>query len=187
MIKEKLFRETGAMSELVDKKNKRSEVTASLMNLLNSSTQGGNQYVTFNIGVVDYGIDIKAVQEITAYRPLSRLPNTPPYVKGILNLRGNVISIMDPRIKFGLKEVVFNKTSVIIIFKSLDNTIGMIVDNISDVMTIEKKYIEKPADVSTEINTKFVDGIGKIGEKFVIILNIDKMFSNEVTGLMVNK
>jgi len=166
------------MSELADKKTKRSDITAALMNLLNSSAQGGDQYVTFTIGNEDYGIDIKAVQEITAYRHLSHLPNTPPYVKGILNLRGNVISVMDPRIRFGLKEIDFNKTSVIIIFRSKDKSIGLIVDHISDVMTIEPKYIEKPADVSTAINTQFINGIGKVGKRFVIILNINELFAN---------
>jgi len=166
------------MSELADKKNKRSDITAALMNLLNSSTQGGDQYVTFNVGNENYGIEIKAVQEITAYRQLSQLPNSPSYVKGILNLRGNVISVMDPRIRFGLKEIDFNKTSVIIIFKSQNETIGMIVDHISDVMTIEQKYIEKPAEVSTAINTKFINGIGKVGNKFIIILNINEIFAN---------
>jgi purine-binding chemotaxis protein CheW len=149
------------------------------MNLLNSTAQGGNQFVTFVIGSEEYGIEIKAVQEITAYRPLTHLPNTPSYVKGILNLRGNVIPIMDPRIKFGLPEVEHTKSSVIIIFKTQGRIIGMIVDKISDVITIEKKNIEETPDVSIDINTKFIDGIGKVADKFVIVLNIDKIFSKE--------
>ena len=156
-----------------------SDVTNALMNLLNSSAQGGNQFVTFNIGLEEYGIAIKSVQEITAYRELTHLPNTPNYVKGILNLRGSVIPIMDPRIKFGLTENADNKMSVVIIFKAQDKTVGMIVDKISDVLTIEQKNIEETPDVSAQINTQFIDGIGKVNERFIIILNIDKIFSRD--------
>ncbi len=164
---------------LTQMNKKKGDVTHALLNLLNSSSQGGNQFVTFNIGEEEYGIPIKSVQEITAFRNLTHLPNTPSFVKGILNLRGSVIPIMDPRTKFGMKEADNLKTSVIIIFKAVDKTIGMIVDRISDVLTIEQKNIEGTPDVSTEINTQFIQGIGKINERFIIILDIEKMFSRD--------
>ena len=92
-----------------EKKVKQADIKEALMNLLNSSATGGNQFVTFSIGSEDYGIDIKKVQEITAFKDLTVLPNTPNYIKGILNLRGNVIPIMDPRVRFGLEEKTFDK------------------------------------------------------------------------------
>ncbi|HLE10718.1 MAG TPA: chemotaxis protein CheW [Bacteriovoracaceae bacterium] len=169
--------ELGEKKEQV--KQKKADIKEALMNLLNSSTSGGNQYVTFAIGQEEYGIEIKQVQEITAYRTLTSLPNTPHYVKGILNLRGNVIPIMDPRIKFGMPEVEYNKSSVIIIFKTHEKTIGMIVDKISDVLTIEQAAIQETPEMAMNIDTQFLNGVGKVGEKFIIILDIDKIFKHD--------
>ncbi len=157
----------------------RADVKEALMNLLNSSSTGGNQYVTFNINDEEYGIEIKSVQEITGYRELTVLPNTPEYVKGILNLRGNVIPVMDPRIKFGMPEVEYDKTSVVIIFNAAGKTVGMIVDRISDVLTIDRKSIEETPDMAVDLNVQFLDGVGKVGEKFVILLDVSKIFSQD--------
>lgn len=159
--------------------SKKSGATSALMNLLNSSSQDGNQYVTFSIGNEEYGIEIKAVQEITAFRKLTPLPNTPMFIRGILNLRGNVIPVLDPRIKFGLQETEYTQNSVIIIFSTGFKIVGMIVDKISDVLTIEKKNIEDTPELTVDINTKFLQGIGKVGEKFIILLDIANIVSSE--------
>jgi len=171
-----------------EKKVKQADIKEALMNLLNSSATGGNQFVTFSIGSEDYGIDIKKVQEITAFKDLTVLPNTPNYIKGILNLRGNVIPIMDPRVRFGLEEKTFDKKSVIIIFKSNNKTIGMIVDKISDVLTIDKENIEDTPEMAMNIDTSLLSGVGKVGDKFVIILSIDKILTNkEIDSLSSSK
>ena len=155
------------------------DIKEALMNLLSSSTTGGNQYVTFQIGNEEYGIEIQQIQEITAYRELTNIPNTPDYVRGILNLRGNVIPIMDPQIRFGITKKEYLKSSVIIIFKSQSKTIGMIVDKISDVLTIEKQKIEATPDMAMDIDTNFLSGVGKVGEKFIILLDIDNIFNKD--------
>ncbi|MBF0314835.1 MAG: purine-binding chemotaxis protein CheW [Oligoflexia bacterium] len=149
------------------------------MNLLNSSATGGNQFVTFSIANEEYGIEIKSVQEIVGHRTLTYLPNSPRFVKGILNLRGNVIPVMDPRIKFSMQEVEYDKTSVIIIVKANQKNVGIIVDQIKDVLTIESNHIEDAPELSDRIDSKFINGIGKVGEKFVIILDVNKIFSHE--------
>ena len=161
------------------KQTAKADIKEALMNLLNSSSTGGNQYVTFSIGTEEYGIEIKQVQEITAFRSLTNLPSTPEHVKGILNLRGNVIPVMDPRILFGMPEVEYDKSSVIIIFSAQEKTVGMIVDRISDVLTIDKEAIEETPDMAVNINTQFLNGVGKVGDKFVIVLDIDKIFAKE--------
>ncbi|MBF0360431.1 MAG: purine-binding chemotaxis protein CheW [Oligoflexia bacterium] len=166
----------------------KADIKEALMNLLHSSSSGGNQFVTFNIATEEYGINIKSVQEITGFRHLTYLPNAPKYVKGILNLRGNIIPVMDPRIKFGMDEITYDKTSVIIIVETSGKNVGIIVDNIKDVLTIDAKNIEETPQVSSRssrssrssnVDSQFIEGIGKVGEKFVIILNISKIFNKE--------
>lgn len=157
----------------------RGDIKEALMNLLHSSASGGNQYVTFNIADEEYGVEIKSVQEIVGHRALTYLPNSPKYVKGILNLRGNVIPIMDPRIKFNMADGKYDKSAVIIIVKANGKNVGIIVDQIKDVLTIESQNIEDTPEMSLNLDTQFITGIGKVGEKFVIILNVDKIFSKD--------
>jgi len=161
-------------------KRKSSDITEALMNLLNSSAQEGMQYVTFLIGEEEYAIAISLVQEITALKPLTPLPNTQDFVRGILNLRGNVIPVMDLRAIFGLPPTEFSKHTVIIIFNNNEKKIGLIVDQISDVITIDKSNIEDTPDVALSINTSFIDGIGKIGDRFIIMLNLSTVFSTQL-------
>lgn len=161
------------------KADERGDIKEALMNLLNSSASGGNQFVTFNIAKEEYGIEIKSVQEIVGHRPLTYLPNAPRYVKGILNLRGNVIPIMDPRIKFDMPDGSYDKSSVIIIVKSFEKSVGILVDQIKDVLTIESGQIENTPDVSTNLDGQFIRGIGKVGEKFIIILDVEKIFPTD--------
>ncbi|MBF0359882.1 MAG: purine-binding chemotaxis protein CheW [Oligoflexia bacterium] len=159
--------------------NDNTDIKEALINLLNSSSTGGNQFVTFNIGNEEYGINIKSVQEITSYRELTHLPNFPTYVKGILNLRGNIIPVVDPRIKFCMSEIEHNKASVIIIVNTGEKNAGLIVDNIKDVLTIDANNIEEAPEMSTGLDTCFIEGIGKVGEKFVIILNVGMIFGKD--------
>lgn len=166
-----------------DQKQQRTEnkadIKEALMNLLNSSSTGGSQYVTFRIATEEYGIEIKSVQEITGYKKLNEVPNTPDYVAGIYNLRGSVIPIMDPRIKFGLETIDHTKDSVIIIFNSKGKTVGMIVDEVRDVLTIEKENIDETPELSLDLSTEYINGIGKVGGKFIVILSTANLFSAE--------
>ncbi|MBF0297737.1 MAG: chemotaxis protein CheW [Oligoflexia bacterium] len=164
----------------------KTDIKEALINLLNSSSSGGNQFVTFNIANEEYGINIKSVQEITSFRELTHLPNFPTYVKGILNLRGNIIPVVDPRIKFKMNEIEHSKSSVIIIVNTGEKSAGLIVDNIKDVLTIDTKNIEETPEMSTELDTYFIEGIGKVGEKFIIILNVGMIFGKEEQQLLAN-
>ncbi len=163
----------------ITESEKKTDIRHALMNLLNSSTSGGNQYVTFAIGNELYGLDITLVQEITAYRSLTYLPNTPKYVKGILNLRGHVIPVMDPRLRFELPTGEYDSNSVIIIFKTQQKTMGMIVDKIQDVITIDQENIEDTPEMAINIHSNFIKGVGKVDHNFVIILDCQKVFSTE--------
>lgn len=177
------------MNENNDKKLETQEPTANelnssktkdaLMNLLNSSAEEGNQYVTFKIDDEEYALDINRVQEITGYTKLTKLPNAHKSIKGMFNLRGNVIPIFDLRIKFKLKEKEYDKFSVIIVFRTNNKTIGMIVDEVSDVLNIDKDKIQDAPDLSMSIDTQFIEGVGKVGEKLIIVLNLEKLLSED--------
>jgi len=161
------------------KQEKAANMNEALLNLLSSSSSGSNQFVTFKLAGEEYGLDIKSVQEITAYRTPTHIPNVHSSIKGVFNLRGNVIPILDPRIKFGLDSKEHDSFSVVIIFKAGTRTVGMIVDEVSDVLNIENEEIQETPEFSSNINTKFIKGIGKVGDKLVILLDLDKMFSDE--------
>ena len=148
------------------------------MNLLNSSLQEGSQYVTFFIGEEEYGIKIQSVQEICPLKELTHLPNTPEHIKGILNLRGNVIPVIDLRKVFHLPSIPATRSSVIIILKNKEKINGLLVDQISDVMTIDSKQVEDTPDMALTINSSFIDGIAKLNDRFIIVLDMTKVFSN---------
>lgn len=158
---------------------KEKNINEALTNLLNTSSYDTNQYVTFKIANEDYGIEIKSVQEIIGYKQLTHIPNVHSFIKGVFNLRGNIIPIMDPRIKFGMEERVYDKLSIIVIFSTNSRTIGLLVDEVNDVLNINKEDIQETPDFSTSINTRFIKGIGKVGEKLIIILDLEKILTEE--------
>lgn len=163
--------------EKMSKQEKRADIKEALQNLLSTSSTGGNQYVTFRIDKEEYGIPIKSVQEITGYKKLNEVPNTPEFVAGIFNLRGKVIPIMDPRIKFHLPRKDHTKDSVIVIFDTGGKTLGMIVDEVKDVLTIEEENIDETPNLSLGLNSEYLDGIGKVNGKFVVLLCTRNLFS----------
>lgn len=137
------------------------------------------QFVTFSLAGEEYGVDIMKVQEIIGYQGFTKIPNLPTFIKGVLNLRGTVVPVIDLRAKFYLEEKEYNKFTVIIVLSVLGRIMGMIVDSISDVITFEEKEIEDTPNFGSKIHTKFIKGMGKKEEKFVILLDIDKVMSEE--------
>lgn len=137
------------------------------------------QFVTFSLADEEYGVDIMKVQEIIGYQGFTKIPNLPSFIKGVLNLRGTVVPVIDLRAKFSLEEKEYNKFTVIIVLTVLGRIMGMIVDSISDVVTFDDKEIEATPNFGPKIQTKFIIGMGKKEEKFVILLDIDKVMSEQ--------
>lgn len=135
------------------------------------------QFVTFLLAEEEYGVDIMKVQEIIGYQGFTKIPNLPTFIKGVLNLRGTVVPVIDLRTKFYLDEKEYNKFTVIIVLVILGRIMGMIVDAISDVVSLNEDEIEPTPDFGTRVQTKFIKGMGKKGEKFVILLDIDKVMT----------
>ncbi len=136
------------------------------------------QYLTFFLGDEYYGADILCVQEIKGYTQVTRIPNTPEYIKGVLNLRGTVIPIIDLRAKFGLEKIDCTRFTVIVVVAVKDRIMGIVVDAVSDVLNISKKDVQPPPRFGASVDVSFISGIGKCGEKLVTLLNIDRVLSD---------
>ena len=138
-------------------------------------TTDDNQFLTFNLGDELYGVDILRVQEIKGYTAVTKIPNTPPHIKGVLNLRGTIVPIVELRTKFGMPTIDYTAFTVIIVVVVRDKVMGLVVDAVSDVLNIDKKDIQVPPQFGVKVDVSFLNGIGKSGDKLVALLDIDRM------------
>jgi len=135
----------------------------------------GSQFLTFNLGEELYGVDILRVQEIKGYTAVTKIPNTPSHIKGVLNLRGTIVPIVELRTKFGMPTIDYTAFTVIIVVVVRDKVMGLVVDAVSDVLNIDKRDIQVPPQFGVKVDVSFLNGIGKSGDKLVALLDIDRM------------
>jgi purine-binding chemotaxis protein CheW len=140
-------------------------------------TTDGGQFLTFQLGEELYGVDILRVQELKGYTTVTKIPNTPSYIKGVMNLRGTIVPIVELRVTFGMETVDYTMLSVIVVVVVRDRIMGLVVDSVSDVLNISQKDIQAPPDFGTKVNVSFLNGIAKCGDKLVALLNIDRLLS----------
>ncbi|OFZ82013.1 MAG: chemotaxis protein CheW [Bdellovibrionales bacterium RIFOXYD1_FULL_53_11] len=145
------------------------------------------KYLTFRLASEEYGLEILKVQEINGIMNVTKVPKMPPFVRGVINLRGKLIPVIDMRLKFGLPKIDdTQKTCIIVVQVDGDGsarlTIGVIVDNVSEVLDIQQSQVDPPPAFGTQINTEFMLGMGKVGEKVVILLDIDKVLTTAETA-----
>src|SRR5471032_721406 len=140
----------------------------------------GHEYLAFTLGSEEYGIDILKVQEIRGYEAVTRIANAPEFIKGVINLRGIIIPVVDMRIKFNLGTPVYDQFTVVIILNIGGRIVGMVVDSVSDVTTLTPEQV-KP---SPEMGTAYLIGLGTIDERMLILVDIDRMMSSAEMGLM---
>ncbi len=141
-------------------------------------TTDDNQFLTFNLGEELYGVDILRVQEIKGYTAVTKIPNTPPHIKGVLNLRGTIVPIVELRTKFGMPTIDYTAFTVIIVVMVRDKVMGLVVDAVSDVLNIDKKDIQSPPQFGVKVDVSFLNGIGKSGDKLVALLDIDRLLTD---------
>ncbi|MGC9323702.1 MAG: chemotaxis protein CheW [Desulfomonilia bacterium] len=137
------------------------------------------QYVTFQLGDETYGISILKLNEIIAYQKCTAIPNVPGFIKGVLNLRGIVVPVIDLRERFGMVEKAYDQFTVIIILDVAGRMMGLTVDAVSDVVTLNKENIKPRPTFSTKITTEFIYGMGIKDSKFIILLDVDRLLSHE--------
>ena len=136
------------------------------------------QFLTFQLGEELYGVDILRVQEIKGYTAVTRIPNMPDYIKGVLNLRGTIVPIIELRTKFSMPHVDYTAFTVIVVVVVRDKVMGLVVDAVSDVLDIDKKDIQPPPTFGSQVDVSFLNGIGKAGDKLVAILDIDQLLTD---------
>ena len=142
------------------------------------------EYLAFQLGQEEYGIDIQKVQEIRGYETVTRIANAPAFIKGVVNLRGIIVPIVDMRIKFSLGQPTYDNLTVVIVLNILGRTIGMVVDRVSDVITLAPEQI-KPAPDMGALNADYLLGLGTVDERMLILVDIDRLMSSEDMGLIV--
>lgn len=134
------------------------------------------QFITFTIGAEEYGVDIMSVREIKGWAATTALPNSPPYVRGVINLRGIIVPIFDLRARFGLGATETTKTHVVIIVAVQNRIIGILVDAVSDILTIPSGDIRSVPDMDRSIDDAFLDGLVAVGTRMVAIIALDRLF-----------
>lgn len=153
-----------------------------------TTTHTTNKYLTFVLATEEYAVDILRVQEIKGWSKVTKIPNTPQYICGVINLRGTIVPIVDLRSRFGLEHLEYGPMTVVVVVKVLSNAkeriMGVVVDAVSDVYDVSDSDIKPPPDFGTVISIEFVRGLATVEEKMVIVLDIDRLLnSNELAIL----
>ncbi len=142
------------------------------------------EFLTFTLGQEEYGVDILKVQEIRGYDAVTRLPDAPDYIKGVINLRGTIVPVIDMRVKFRLEAKV-DALTVMIVLNVADRVVGMVVDSVSDVVQLTSEQIRAMPEVGTGIDRRFLTGIGALDERMLILLDIEGLMTSTEMGLVV--
>ncbi len=149
------------------------------------------QYLTFQLGEEVFGLDVSHVREILEVTTVTKVPKTPDYMRGVINLRGSVVPVLDMRLKFGLTRTEKTVNTCIIVvevsFEDESTIIGALVDSVQEVFELEPEQIEPAPKIGTQLKTEFIKGMGKKDDHFIIILNIDKVFSSEELATALDK
>lgn len=148
-----------------------------------TTSPGAREYLTFRLGKEEYGIDILKVQEIRGYEPPTRIAHSPEFIKGVVNLRGTIVPIVDMRIRFNCESANYDAFTVVIILSLRDRVVGIVVDSVSDVMEIAPENIQAAPDIESSIDSGCIFGLGSVNERMLILLDIEKLMSNADMGL----
>lgn len=141
------------------------------------------EYLTFRLDQEEYGIDILKVQEIRGYESPTRVANAPDFIKGVVNLRGTIVPIVDMRLKFNCSKAEYNSFTVVIILNLRSRIVGIVVDSVSDVMELPPENFRSAPDVDSVIDSGSVLGLGSLGERMLILLDIERLMSAPEMGL----
>jgi purine-binding chemotaxis protein CheW len=149
-----------------------------------SATAMGGEFLTFRLGGEEYGIDILKVQEIRSYEPPTRIANAPPFIKGVVNLRGVIVPIVDLRLKLGCESADYNSFTVVIVLNVKGRVVGAVVDSVSDVLALDAGAIKEAPEMSSAVDTSFITGIGSVAERMLILMDIEGLMASEEMGLV---
>lgn len=139
------------------------------------------QLVSFQIGSEEFGANILKVQEIIRFVTITKVPNSPDYVEGVINLRGRVIPVINLRVKLGMQKKDNDNSTRIIVIEMTNKIIGFMVDSVSEVLRIPKNIIETPPSVVSDINSEYITAVGKLADRLLILLDMEKVFTAEIS------
>ena len=142
------------------------------------------EFLTFTLGKEEYGIEILKVQEIRGYEAVTRIANAPEFIKGVVNLRGTIVPIVDMRIKFNLGEVEYTQFTVVIILNVAGRVVGMVVDSVSDVISLAPEQIRPAPDFSASFDISYITGLGTVDSRMLILVDIEKLMTGSDMALM---
>ena len=144
----------------------------------------GQEFLIFTLGNEEYGIDILKVQEIRGYDQVTRIANTPAFIKGVTNLRGVIVPIIDLRVKFSQQSVSYDENTVVIVLNFGQRVVGIVVDGVSDVLSLTAEQIRPAPEFAVTLATEYLTGLGSLGERMLILVDIEKLLSSEEMSLV---
>lgn len=142
------------------------------------------QYLTLRLGSEEYAIDILRVQEIRSYEEPTTMVNSPAFIKGVVNLRGVIVPIVDLRLKLNISQVEYNEFTVVIILNIRGTVVGAVVDAVSDVVTLSAESIKPAPQFESAIDSRFIVGLANLGERMLIVMNMEALMSNAEMGMV---
>ena len=148
------------------------------------ASQSGGEFLTFRLGAEEYGIDILKVQEIRSYEMPTRIANAPQFVKGVVNLRGVIVPIVDLRLKLGCETADYNDFTVVIVLNVRGRVVGAVVDSVSDVLELSPDSIKPAPEMASAVDTSFITGISSVNERMLILMDIEALMASPEMGLI---
>ena len=145
---------------------------------------GPSEFLTFTLGREEYGIDILKVQEIRSYEQPTTIANAPEFIKGVVNLRGIIVPIVDMRIKFNLERADYTEFTVVIILNVAGRVVGMVVDGVSDVISLGAEQIQPAPDFSSSFDVRYITGLGTVDERMLILVDIEELMAGSDMALI---
>ena len=142
------------------------------------------EFLAFTLGEEEYGIDIQKVQELRGYDAVTHIANAPDFIKGVVNLRGIIVPIIDMRIKFNLGTPTYDQFTVVIILNIAGRVMGMVVDSVSDVITLTPEQVKPAPEMGAALDTDYLIGLGALDQRMLILVDIDKLMSGTDIGLI---
>ena len=157
------------------------------MQQIDKADGAGEEFLAFTLGREEYGVDILKVQEIRGYDSVTRLPDAPDYIKGVINLRGTIVPVIDLRLKLRLKEARYDAFTVMIVLNVEDRVVGIVVDSVSDVIGLAAEQIRPTPEFGASVDTRFISGIGTVDDRMLILLDIERLMASTEMGLVMEE
>lgn len=148
------------------------------------SSEGGHEFLTFTLGTEQYALDILKVKEIRGYDAVTKIANAPAFIKGVINLRGDIVPIIDLRMKFDIGDVTYNEFTIVIVLQINSRYVGVVVDAVSDVITLGKDDVRPAPEFGVSFDSRYLLGLASVGESMVVVIDIERLISSDEIGLL---